>query len=235
MLTMRDSVTPADLPVGADCYAGYVNGRYANLAAIEALFPTTPIVSIAVTARVRANMLDIEKGDADPDDFPTWASNEIQLGAWRPAGYASLSVWPEILADCARASIRREQIRIVTAHYTGKAHICGPTNCGASFTADGTQWADHGPLGNGHYDQSLLQDNFFAPHPAPPVQEDTDMPVVTRCTDPKQHDEILVTGVLDVPLWLESEVDVQAYAAVGKSVKLTPATFALLLARAVTK
>jgi hypothetical protein len=52
--------------------------------------------------------------------------------------------------------------KLWTAHYDPKigVHICSP-GCwpGLATRADGTQWTDHG----GRYDESLLDDDFFAP------------------------------------------------------------------------
>lgn len=236
MFVGYDAVTPANLPSGGDFYCAYVDGLYANVPQVRARFPHARLITIAVSAAHDAMCLDIENGDATPAQAPEWVIRQIGRGLYRPIVYASQSLMPEVIAELTSHGIARAEYRCWTAHYT-EPHICSTAVCkAAGYAADGTQWAGWPGNSPGPYDISLLAVDFFdAPTPAPPVQEDTDMPVVTRCTDAKAHPQILVTGVLDVPVWLETEADVAAYTAVGKAVKLTPATFVLLLARAVTK
>jgi hypothetical protein len=134
------------------------------------------------------------------------------------------------------------------ASFQGDLH-CGVSayNCGAGNVSRGVSRfrnPDHWTAGPdwpnypGNYGGDVLarlafiQEKFAL---TPPPDEEDDVPVVTRCTDPTLHPEILVTGVLDVPLWLSAEDDVRAYSEIGKVVRLTPATFTALLGRAVRK
>lgn len=180
-LVMADSVTVADLPPGLDFYAGYISGRYANATQVQARFPHATVLTIATSAVHDADCLDVEQGDAVPGDAPAWVRRQQARGITRPVVYSGQASMPAVLAALGRAGIDRDAVRVWTAHYTYKPHICSPTACGAQgFTADGTQWADD-KLGLGHYDSSLLAAGFFgappAPIPAPaPVQEDDDMP-----------------------------------------------------------
>lgn len=65
MIAMYDSVTPFLLPV-ATKYAGYVNGRYKNVATIQKLHPTARVFGIDVlgTDWENASILDCEAEDA---------------------------------------------------------------------------------------------------------------------------------------------------------------------------
>src|SRR5262249_45350140 len=95
----------------------------------------------------------------------------------RPVAYASLAhpgySMAEVIAELLALGIGRAQYRVLTAHYTGQAHICSPATCRDSenrpigFTADGTQWTSKFPGLNGsRIDMSLLADDFFGA-PAP--------------------------------------------------------------------
>jgi hypothetical protein len=171
---MHDSVTVAALPDGAGAYAGYVDGKYANIDAIRARFPNAHVLSIAVSASSDADCLDFEQGDAAPHQAPEWVQRQFTRGLHRPIVYASQSVMPQVLGHLADAGIARPQVRVWTAHYESE-HVCAPESCNAAgFTADGTQWIDHGQPadGKGNYDESILAADFFAPVPTPFQEED---------------------------------------------------------------
>lgn len=70
LVTMYDSANAALLPGGADRYAAYVNGRYANLPAVRARFPHARVYGIDVIgdAWLQARILDFEPGDAQSAD-----------------------------------------------------------------------------------------------------------------------------------------------------------------------
>ena len=53
-----------------------------------------------------------------------WAKGRIAAGVWRPALYFSVSHWNEIMSSLKDAGIARSEVRIWTAHYTGKEHRC---------------------------------------------------------------------------------------------------------------
>ena len=67
---MYDSVNVAALPAGAEAYAGYYNGTYANLTELKARFPSAIIVSITPNGANGAMYIDIEPGNAVPGDAP---------------------------------------------------------------------------------------------------------------------------------------------------------------------
>ena len=74
-----------------------------------------------------------------------------------------------MLAELALVGVARSQVRILSAHYGAGEHICSPSQCGASFVADGTQYRDDFPgLGGSRIDMSVLADGFFGT-PAAPV------------------------------------------------------------------
>lgn len=174
-ITMFDSISAGDLPAGDGyAYAGYVDGRFANVAEIRDRFPGAHVLSIAVFAEHDADCLDIETGDATPEQAAAWFLRQKTRGAARPCLYASAFVMDtQVLPAIRAAGISRETVRLWSAHYTGSPHRCGPASCRELGTdADGTQWTDRA-LGR-NLDQSLLADDFFgtapAPHPPAPAQ-----------------------------------------------------------------
>jgi len=167
MITMFDSVTASALPRGNFAYAGYVNGRFANIPEIKARFPNANVLSIAVFASADADCLDIEQGDATPAQAAGWVARQFARGVARPCLYASVSVMNEVVAAMHAAGVPRESLRLWSAHYTFRPHICGPATCRLiSIGMDGTQWTDQ--AAGGTCDESLLTDSFFDPAGVPP-------------------------------------------------------------------
>lgn len=157
---MLDSIYPANLPAGADAYAGYVDGRWPTYPAVRAKFPHAHVLSIAVFATDDAEACDCEAGDLAVGQVPGWVRRQLRRGVRRPAVYASASVMPSVLTQLSAAGISRSQVRLWSAHYAGK-HICAPSVCGYP-AADGTQWRDNAPGLNGsQIDESLLHASFF--------------------------------------------------------------------------
>jgi collagen triple helix repeat protein len=150
MLRMGDAVTPANLPVGLDAYAGYMDGRYDDFSAIAAAEPHAWLLDLSVFLANAAEGLDVEAGDATVAEAPVFVKERIAAGVWRPVVYMSLDVMPAVIAACAAEGLPRSSYRLWSAHYTSRAHVCPG--------ADGTQWVDHGG-----WDESLLNSDFFAP------------------------------------------------------------------------
>lgn len=167
---MADSVTPANLPAGFDAYLGYVDGAYANLAAIKARFPGVPVYGLSVVANPNLGPgddgSDSEPGDSTIAEAVADTKAQLAAGVDRPIKYCPAS-WGQTMVDAHdSAEITRDRYRLLLAHYgwpggPNGEHICGPATCGY-VQADGTQWIDHGP-----WDESLLDDTFItaAPHP----------------------------------------------------------------------
>ena len=153
--TLYDSINPASFPgSGFDATAGYVGGKWPSSAGIRARFPNLPHLTIAVNSRQDAQCLDVEPGDASPDEAPGWADRQAARGVDTPIIYCSASAMGAV-----RAAMGGRRYLLWSAHYTGRPHICG-TGCGYP-QADGTQWYDHGPNGE-NVDQSLISDEFYA-------------------------------------------------------------------------
>lgn len=167
MITMFDSVTASALPSGDFAYAGYVDGRFANIPEIRRRFPGNNVLTIAVFAADDADCLDIETGDATPIEAAAWVTRQFARGVRRPCLYSSVSEMNTVVAAIRAAGIPRQSLRLWSAHYGNGRHICGPQSCRLiSIGMDGTQWTDQ--AAGGTCDESLLLDGFFDPHSDPP-------------------------------------------------------------------
>lgn len=158
--TMFDSISISNMPSNAPAVAGYVGGRWPTFQYLAAHFPNAKRLSVAVASYLDADCLDIEPGDAPVSLAPAWFKRQVKRGVKKPALYTSASQVPALVATMRRAGIRRDAYRIWSAHYTGHAHLCGPScGFGITDTADATQWTDKA-LGRS-LDQSLLTPQFF--------------------------------------------------------------------------
>jgi hypothetical protein len=170
MVTMYDSVNVVELPTAAQAVAGYVNGKWPTYWTLVTRFPAARKLSIAVSADRDADCLDVEQGDATPDQAPGWVKRQIARGVVRPVVYTSVSQAVVLLDDLARHGVKRSQVRLWTAHYTHKPHLCD-SSCWHGFRgrADATQYTDRA-LGR-NLDASLCSDGFFAPPPGPSTRQ----------------------------------------------------------------
>ena len=172
MITMYDSVTISQIPADAQAAAGYVDGKFANVAELRDRLPRAHILTIAVFAAHDADALDIETGDATPEQAAAWFLRQQARGVHRPCLYASASVMEsQVVPAITAAGIPRSAVRLWSAHYTRRAHRCGPhPSCGLmSIKADATQYDDRA-LGR-NLDVSLVADDFFGTAPAADWQE----------------------------------------------------------------
>lgn len=168
---MYDSISPDQIPADADFAAGYVDGDWPDFDAIKARLPNARILSVAVFPSDDAECLDIETGDAVPEDAPGWYERQRANGVVRPCLYADADTMAEVVPIILSAGIERSAVRLWSAHYTHTAHICASDTCGAtSIPMDGTQWTDEAGPGGADLDESLLRGDFFDDQPAPPVQ-----------------------------------------------------------------
>lgn len=154
----------------AHAIAGYVNGKYANWPAIVAKYSKSGkyLLSIDVQANpsVGAQCLDVEKGDATIAQAPAWTLATQAAGKaakdlrWYPKLYIEESEAQALVAEMTSKNIKRDEYMLWTAHYTDKAHICGPTSCGCPVQADATQWTSS--FQGASLDASLCYGYFFA-------------------------------------------------------------------------
>lgn len=168
---MYDSVTVGAIPRRPGAVLLYIDGRYRNWQQ-RWRFRANKL-SITVLGNRKAAAADCEPGNIDATGTALWARDKIRADPHeKPVCYGSRDLVisggrrygiPAILQELKVLGVRRDQVRILSAHYGMGPHICGPKTCGASFQADGTQWTDQA-LGR-NLDESLLADDFFPTKP----------------------------------------------------------------------
>lgn len=164
MLVMYDSITVEAIPKSATAVAGYVGGFWPTYKQLQREFGHVRLLSIAVNSSEDADCLDVEKGDARPQDAPAWVKRQQARGIKRPVIYCSVSVVPAVVAALRADGLSSSSVRWWTAHYVGRPHLCGP-GCGMlpNHIADATQWTDRA-LGR-NLDESLCGETFLPPLP----------------------------------------------------------------------
>ncbi|MER6784154.1 hypothetical protein ABT330_05770 [Streptomyces sp. NPDC000658] len=119
---MYDAVTPSNIPAGAKMVAGYADGRYANLTQIKSRFPHATVVSIAVHHTTPAHVLDVEPGDATPEEAVRWCTHTMAHTSNKELTvYCNSSTWPEVRAAFQAARVTEPNYWI--AHYDNKPSI----------------------------------------------------------------------------------------------------------------
>ncbi|HKT82753.1 MAG TPA: hypothetical protein VJQ84_02835 [Solirubrobacterales bacterium] len=153
-----------------DAVAAYGNGKYANFKAAKKEFPDSHVLEIDVTGEGIGNVGDFELGDIPYSKAGSWAKGRLAAGVHRPVIYFSASRWGEIMQSLKAAGVSRKDVRIWTAHYTGKEHVCS-SKCGFGIAgkADATQWGSPPPIGKlpapyagRNVDVSKTAPSFFA-------------------------------------------------------------------------
>lgn len=103
---MYDSVNPSAIPSNATMVAGYADGLYANVPAMKARFPHATIVSIAVRWTTRAQVLDVETGDATPAQAVQWCTQTMaDKSNHELTVYCNTSMWPSVRAAFKAAGV----------------------------------------------------------------------------------------------------------------------------------
>jgi hypothetical protein len=164
------TVEAAHITTATHAIAGYVNGKYANWPAIVAKYGRSGkyLLSIDVQANpaAGAQCLDVEKGDATIPQAPGWVKVTRASGVaakdlrFYPKVYVQESNAKALVDAMASAGIKRDTWLLWTAHYTDKAHICGPSTCGCPVQADATQYTS--TFDGASLDASLCYGYFFA-------------------------------------------------------------------------
>lgn len=141
-ITGYDAVNWPNIPHVAKCIMAYGNGAYAVAkATIEAHYPGVPVKMIDVNATDPANcgILDIERYDATPEQFPGWVRKRLQLHPGTLCrAYMNLSTWPQVKEYAAELDAAQlAQVRYWVADWTGQPHIPeGAAACQYASTAE---------------------------------------------------------------------------------------------------
>lgn len=159
--TMYDSVTISEIPKTAKEVAGYVGGNWPTYKPLKVAFPHADVLSIAVSAKENADVLDVESGDAAPNQAAAWVRRQKKRGVETPVVYTSAAFVQGLVNELDASGLRLgKDFKVWSAHYTGKAHLCSPKcGFGIKFTADATQYTDKA-LGR-NLDASRTREGFF--------------------------------------------------------------------------
>ena len=155
MRIMYDSITAADIPANAVMVAGYIDGNWAWAPQDWNRWPESTVkLRITVSAAVNdGHILDVEQGDATPDQCPGWIKMRQAAGLARPTIYCSKSVVPSVQAACKGLTYD-----IWDADYTQGYKPRVDAGCVA------TQFIDP-PASGGHYDLSQVLDTWYPSTP----------------------------------------------------------------------
>lgn len=168
MIDCYDSIRPDQLPPEAKAAIGYVGGQWPTYTdgSLRRACPHAELIGLCVSPSLTGPGLDVERGDAIPDDIPSWLPKAtVHL----PVIYCAQSNLAACLQGVERAGKTRADVRFISAHYGQGEHLCAPHSCGAAFEADGTQWYNDNSV---PIDRSILVEDFFTrtqakPTPAP--------------------------------------------------------------------
>ena len=152
-----DSVEPGAIPVTAPVVLGYTApSRYAWSAQDWQRFPASNHVEITPNASYPADVLDVEFGDATPNQAPAWVlMMRKQAGYWSPVVYCNYSTWQAVQDAFNLAGVPHPGYWI--AEYPGGGQILPTLN---GITAVAHQYADPNTSG-GHYDLSVIADGVW--------------------------------------------------------------------------
>jgi hypothetical protein len=141
--TMYDSTEPAAIPPDAEIVAGYVDGSYRWSDADWNRFATSVKVGIATQPSTNeGTVLDVELGDATPEQAPAWIRMRQADGVPQPTIYCGLSAVGRVREAC-----KGLLYWLWVADWTGSPH---PVSYAAAV-----QYANSAQAG-GHFDLSIV-------------------------------------------------------------------------------
>jgi hypothetical protein len=115
--------------------AGYDNGYYAWTQAEWNLFPHADKIHISVTANAdTGDVLDVENGDATPDQAYGWISMRKSAGLFRPTIYCSLDT-VQAVRNGTREYVLGKDYDIWVARYDGSALNVYPGTAAKQYAA----------------------------------------------------------------------------------------------------
>lgn len=156
MNTMYDAVTATNIPSNAEYVACYIDGNFANEAAIRAHCPDAKGVLTITVWGHPADCCDCEAGDLTITQAIQWVGERLAAGAHRPCVYADADYWNNQGLGNALAHYG-DRIRRWVAQYDGVAEIP------SGFDAKQYRSTD--------VDTSVIADDFFGqPQPVKPDQ-----------------------------------------------------------------
>lgn len=166
--TMYDSTTAGDCPADGDLYAGYTAGEWADYGDMVRLFPGKQHVRIDVSAfGGPADVLDVETGDATPDQAPGWVNRQHANGVPLPAVYCNRGNEDAVAAALQAAGVPTTAAVLWLA--TGGDAYTGPWEV-RGYRIVAVQDRTSVQTG-GHYDASTVYADDWMPTTAAPLPQ----------------------------------------------------------------
>lgn len=167
---MYDSVDVDEIPPDAEAVMGYTGGQWPTYEELLHRFPNARVVAIAISASGDGDLLDVEQGDATPEQAPDWFKRQEgrhkehpgEYNLRRRGVYAAVSELVEVIAHMRAAGIKDDEWVPVSAHTGQGKHLCGPKSCGypgLELTVPCTQF-DWSALGR-NLDESVVARAFW--------------------------------------------------------------------------
>lgn len=148
-LTIYDAVDVAAIPASATTLLAYIDGDYVTLPAVRARFPKATILTVTTNGRSKADICDVESGDATP----AIAAQGVRDGLYDNV-YSALEN-EDALFDL----LAGKDWNWFAADPTGEEHLV-PRSVA-------TQWAWPGHGSPGNFDISVTNGVWPAPTPGP--------------------------------------------------------------------
>ena len=150
MTTIYDAVDVAAIPSSATTILAYIDGGYVTYPAVKARFPNARILTITTNGRNRADICDVESGDATP----SIAAAGVRAGLYNTV-YSALSVKPDL-----DTALSGSSWQWYAANPTGVPHLV-PNSVATQYA-----WPGLGSPGN--YDISVTNGVYPNAAPTPP-------------------------------------------------------------------
>lgn len=176
--TMYDSDVASDIPADAQLVAGYVD---IWTAADWARFPNAVKVRIARNVNESGDVLDVESGDAQPSQAPSWVLWQRNSFHADPTIYVSESAWQSV-RDAFAAQ------HVPEPHYWIASYQL-PNDPSIPAGAIAHQYASPSYGSGGHWDLSNVVDYWPGvdpePQPPPPLEEESVSLVIIATQNPQ--------------------------------------------------
>lgn len=104
-ITQYDSIDPSQIPSNPEAVAGYVGGWWPDYSRLVSMFPHARHKSVCVNAGEDGDILDVENGDATPQQAPGWYRRQKSRGVDVVGLYADESTMPEVVSIMSAAGI----------------------------------------------------------------------------------------------------------------------------------
>lgn len=191
-MTLYDSTTASNEPDGpGDFGAGYGDGLYDNWAQVVGRFGARAVLEVCVNpADEVGNCLDVENGDARPQDAPGWTLRARARGVDPAWTYCNASTWESVIIAYLDAGVAMPLWWI--ADYTNSPHLPQVTVGGVTYRASACQYG--GGI-TAPYDMSCFAPGVFEPAATDPHPPAASAPA--RPAEPKEKPVLIVHTIED--------------------------------------